>query len=213
MLLKKARVKKYRSIRDSGWFDVESNKTILVGPNESGKTAILEALQKINPPGAIRSFDALRDYPRSEFNDIITGKVRLEDTTIVEAQFALEPQDKEAIPAEFHDCEYLYGRRPDNSSWHALSGGPARTTYGDIKKDLARLCAHIDARVQPGAGGAPATSLHSAQLEDLTRQWTDADEVKGNRAAELKAWLEKIFPFIEEGNEVEEKRYDQLVAA
>jgi predicted ATP-dependent endonuclease of OLD family len=213
MLLKKARVRKYRSIRDSGWFDVEPTKTILVGPNESGKTAILEALQKINPPGALRNFDALRDYPRSEFNDIITGKVRLEDTTIVEAQFALEPRDKEEIPPEFHDCEYLYGRRPDNSSWHALNGGPARTTYGDIKKDLARLCAHIDARVQPGASGAPATSVHSAQLENMTRQWTDADEVKGNRAAELKAWLEKIFPFIEEGNEIEEERYDQLMAA
>jgi len=44
MRLKKARVKKYRSIRDSGWFDVEEAKTILVGPNDAGKTALLEAL-------------------------------------------------------------------------------------------------------------------------------------------------------------------------
>ena len=113
MRLKKARVKKYRSIRDSGWFDVEEAKTILVGPNEAGKTALLEALQKINPPReAICNFDALRDYPRSEFNDIISGKVRLEDTTIVEARFALEPEDKEVIPPEFRDCDYLYGADP-----------------------------------------------------------------------------------------------------
>ncbi len=65
MRLKKARVKKYRSIRDSGWFDVEEAKTILVGPNDAGKTALLEALQKINPPReAVRNFDGLRDYPR-----------------------------------------------------------------------------------------------------------------------------------------------------
>ena len=66
MRLKKARVRKYRSIRDSGWFDIEPAKTIMVGPNESGKTALLEALQKINPPGEIRNFSALRDYPRSD---------------------------------------------------------------------------------------------------------------------------------------------------
>jgi predicted ATP-dependent endonuclease of OLD family len=211
MRLKKARVRKYRSIRDSGWFDIESSKTILVGPNESGKTALLEALQKLNPPGEIRNFSALRDYPRSEFNDVITGKVRLEDTTIAEAQFLLEPDDKEALPAEFRDCEYLYGRRPDNSSWHALVGGPAPVKYGDIKKDLVRLCAHMDARVQPPAAGVVPTPLPSADLETITREWTDNDEIKGSRAADLKAWLERVFPLIEEGNHPEETRYDDLM--
>ena len=157
MRLKKARVRKYRSIRDSGWFDIEPAKTIMVGPNESGKTALLEAVQKINPPGESRNFSALRDYPRSEYSDVITGKVRLEDTTIVEAQFLLETEDKEALPAEFRDCEYLYGRRPDNSSWHALVGGPAPVKYGDIKKDLVRSCAHTDARVEPPAPGVVPT--------------------------------------------------------
>jgi len=214
MRSQKARVKKYRSIRDSGWFDVEEAKTILVGPNEAGKTALLEALQKINPPWeGVRNFDALRDYPRSEFNDIISGKVRLEDTTIVEARFALEPEDKEVIPPEFRDCDYLYGRRPDNSSWHALSGGAYRTIYGNIKKDLARLCAHIDSGVPSPSEGVLASMAPSAPLSALTRDWADADEIKGNRATELKASLEKIFPYIEEGNETEEKRYDHLIAA
>src|ERR1043166_3830440 len=213
MRLKKARVRKYRSIRDSGWFDIEPGKTIMVGPNESGKTALLEALQKINPPGEMRNFSALRDYPRSEFNDVITGKVRLEDTTIVEAQFFLEPEEKEALPAEFRDCEYLYGRRPDNSSWHALIGGPPPVRYGDIKKDLVRACTHLDARVQPPAPGGVPTPRPSAELDAITRQWNDNDEIKGNRAAELKGWLERVFPLVEEGNAVEEKRYDDLMSA
>jgi AAA ATPase-like protein len=215
MLLKKARVQKYRSIRDSGYFDVEDGKTILIGPNEAGKTALLEALQRINPPGVLRSFDALRDYPRSEFNDVVAGKIRLEDITTVEAHFALHPEDKEAIAPEFRDCEYVYGRRVDNSSWHALKGGPPPMKYADIKKDLARLCAHIDSRSrnQSISDGNPAAALPSATLGALTQGWTDSEELRGVRREQLKSWLEKIFVLIEEGNETEENRYDQLVAA
>ena len=50
MRLTYVRVQNYRSVRDTGWFEVEQAKTILVGPNEAGKTAVLEALQRINPP-------------------------------------------------------------------------------------------------------------------------------------------------------------------
>ena len=75
MRLSKARVRKYRSIHDTELFDIEWEKTILVGPNEAGKTALLEALQKLNSPEGIRGFDPLRDYPRSEYNDITTEKV------------------------------------------------------------------------------------------------------------------------------------------
>lgn len=54
MRLTKARVQGYRSIVDTGYFDVEDGKTILVGPNEAGKTAILQALQKLNPPEGVK---------------------------------------------------------------------------------------------------------------------------------------------------------------
>ncbi|WP_272513882.1 AAA family ATPase [Providencia sp. PROV187] len=49
MRLSKVRVQNYRSIIDTGEFDVDEFKTILVGPNEAGKTAILQAIQQINP--------------------------------------------------------------------------------------------------------------------------------------------------------------------
>ena len=41
MRLARARVQNYRSIKDTGWFDVEPGKTILVGANEAGKTALM----------------------------------------------------------------------------------------------------------------------------------------------------------------------------
>ena len=213
MRLKKARVRNYRSIRDTGLFDVEPEKTILVGPNEAGKTALLESLQRINPPGGIRHFDALRDYPRAEFSEVMAGKVRLEETTIVEAHFDLEAEDKEAVPAEFHQCRYIYGRRVDNSAWHMLDGGPSSSTFGDLKKDLLRLFAHVDSRVPRGADGLPPATTPGALFAAATQTWQETDKIKGDRAALLKKHLDKAFLLIEEDNEAEEKRYDGLMAA
>jgi predicted ATPase len=213
MRLTKARVKNYRSIRDTGLFDIEPGKTILVGPNEAGKSALLEALQRINPPGALRSFDALRDYPRSEFTNVMSGKVRLEETTMVEGHFELEAADKEIVAEEFRDCRYIYGRRVDNTAWHTLEGGPAPTKFGDLKKDFSRLCAHVDPRLPMGPDGNPSVQTSSARLAEITRGWEDASEIKGDRATALKRWLDKIFPLVEEDNEIEENRYDKLLTA
>ena len=50
MKLTRVRVQNYRSVRHTEWFDIEQAKRILVGPKEAGKTAVLEALQRITPP-------------------------------------------------------------------------------------------------------------------------------------------------------------------
>jgi predicted ATPase len=213
MRLRKARVRKYRSIRDTGLFDIEPGKTILVGPNEAGKSALLEALQRINPPGAMQYFDALRDYPRAEFSDVMAGRVRLEETTLVEGHFDLEPADKELVAEEFRECRYIYGRRVDNSAWHALDGGPPLAKFGELKTEIARMLAHIDPRVPRGADGGPSSSIPSERFAEITKGWADTDEIKGERATALKRWLDRIFSLVEENNEVEEKRYDEIMAA
>lgn len=48
MKLKKVHITEYRSIWDSNEFDID-DITCLVGKNEAGKTAILQALYKLNP--------------------------------------------------------------------------------------------------------------------------------------------------------------------
>jgi energy-coupling factor transporter ATP-binding protein EcfA2 len=213
MRLKKACVRKYRSIRDSGWFDVEDGKTILVGPNEAGKTALLEALQQLNPPKGVRKFDPLRDYPRSEYNDITTGRVTPAKVTVVEAKFALEPNDKEAVPAAFHECIYSFGRRLDNTAWHRLEGGPADPTHGAISKDLVRLAAYVDSRVASPAEGSQALPSPSQRLESLTKDWASNVVISGEYAKKIAEWLKSVLPLIEEGNEVEESRYERLESA
>lgn len=213
MRLSAARVQKYRSIRDTGWFDVEDTKTILVGPNEAGKTAILQALQQINPPEGVRKFEALRDYPRSEFNDISTGKVKPANVTVASARFELDDDDKAAIPEEYRECKYVYHRKLDNNAWHQLEGGPKVPTYADITKDLQRLVAYVDKRVPVAAEGAASEEKPSEKLEAVTEEWEDSTVIEGDEATALAGWLKEVLPLIDEENEQEEKRHDRLVAA
>jgi hypothetical protein len=207
MKLYKARIQKYRSIRDTGAFEVENGKTILVGPNEAGKTVVLQALQQLNKPKEIRGFDALRDYPRSEYDDIKRGIVDPADVTVVEGHFSLEEYDLADLPDGYKDCTYILGRNLDNSAWHSLEGGPDIPKYDSLAKDLTRLSAHVYAQKQPDEL-APSTAL-----AEVTAGLTASMPLDGERATRLKSWLETILPLIDEAKHSEEERYDRLRAA
>ena len=95
MILRTAVVRKFRSIEHSGIVRFEPDMTCLVGKNESGKTAFLEALHQANPfGGSGRGFDELRDYPRR-----LRGRdrARIAGTTAVSATFELGEADLEAV--------------------------------------------------------------------------------------------------------------------
>ena len=138
MKLRRVRVADYWSIHDSGWFDVEKGKTILVGPNEAGKTALLRALEAINPPPGLGQFNWLRDYPRSRLNDIQAGRIAPSDVTVAEAEFALEPNEQELLSQYHPDLKkatgFTIGRKLDNNKWQRIEGGPKPPTYGEISK-------------------------------------------------------------------------------
>ena len=64
MILRTARVENYKCIEDSTEFSL-GEVTALVGKNESGKSALLEALYKLNPIVATEGdFDEIEEYPR-----------------------------------------------------------------------------------------------------------------------------------------------------
>ena len=212
MRLTKARVQGYRSVIDSGWFDVENGKTILVGPNEAGKTAILQALQKLNPPEGVALFDPLRDYPRSKYDeDIKNGKVEPSNFTVVEGQFVLDEEDKAALPEGYQNIVYVYGRKLDNKVWHRLDNAPDQLKYADIEKDLLKLVQHYKntslAKSEPDAKqNAIQNSLDTA-ISGLNR----ASTISTAKAKELTTWIKNNVSYLEDNNAVEEKRYDKLL--
>ncbi|MET4592669.1 AAA family ATPase [Arthrobacter sp. 754] len=102
MRLASVQIQRFKSVDDSGSFDIQPDVTALVGKNESGKTAALQALYRVNPveSGYARTFDALRDYPRGDYNEDEADGV-IADLSPVFATFSLDDADKEAIADRF----------------------------------------------------------------------------------------------------------------
>lgn len=100
MLLKLAHAKQYKSITDSNEMEFDRAVTCLVGKNESGKTAVLEALYRLNPlpTGHHQKFEGLRDYPRRIYNRV---KDQVPTSEVVTAIFELEDSDIEAVHSKF----------------------------------------------------------------------------------------------------------------
>ncbi len=99
MKLTHARVTKYRCIEDSTDVPIEADITALIGRNESGKTAFLEAVRRINPADGAR-LDVVTDYPR---NQLAAYRRRHEKSpdTVVTARFELADDDVREVERRF----------------------------------------------------------------------------------------------------------------
>ena len=99
MKLTRARVRNYKSIDDSSWVNIE-DITALVGKNESGKTAFLQALRKINSISGDSDGFNIHDYPRKGY--IKYKKVHDANPSIVaQAEFELSGDEINSIEKDF----------------------------------------------------------------------------------------------------------------
>ncbi|MBI3526804.1 MAG: hypothetical protein HY067_02430 [Betaproteobacteria bacterium] len=103
MKLRGVHVREFKSVWDSNPFEVD-RVACLVGKNEAGKTAILQALYRLNPIVASDgNFDVTDDYPRSEvenYQQDIETKRRMH-AKVIEATFALDEAELNAIKEKF----------------------------------------------------------------------------------------------------------------
>lgn len=211
MKLIKARVQNYRSIKDTGEFDIEELKTIMVGPNEAGKTVLLKALQQLSRPTGVKGFDIIRDYPRSLYNDITTKKVKAEDVEVVRGHFKLDEEDKAEIPTEFHDCVYVVYRKLNNKGIHFLTNAPAKITYGDLKKDLQRLITHLDKQFADQNPEETTEKKPSEILAGLTSTFYESKTFTEENSKELIKFLDENYALVDEDNAKEEERHTKIL--
>ena len=212
MRLTHVRVQNYRCVSDTGWFEVEQAKTILVGPNEAGKTAVLEALQRINRPDEVRGFDPLRDYPRKLYNaDIQSGRLDPQSIPVASAQFELEPDDLAELPDGCGATGYRCTRYLNNRFMNTLEGGPEVVVFSEgIRKDLKRLATHVDSRAAEGQDDeGPGIG---ASLDDVIGEWqVGTTKIDGDQATELRHWLDSVIEFVDESDATEDQRHTRLL--
>lgn len=91
MRLKEFRVQMYKTITDTGWVKVRDDVTCLLGKNESGKSAVMQAIWKFNNARGT-GYDFLYDYPKERFS-----KDRGSDPIVTSLRFELEQTDREGL--------------------------------------------------------------------------------------------------------------------
>lgn len=96
MKLTHARITNFRSIEDSGEFSVDQ-VTCMVGKNESGKTALLTALYRLNPYLPEHgTFDKERDYPRRFLMDY-ESRHPDEEADVIVTRWKLDSTDRQRV--------------------------------------------------------------------------------------------------------------------
>lgn len=133
MILKSFQVFNFRSIRDSEEVKTE-DVTCLVGKNEAGKTALLQALYRLNPVVYDEgNFDVSDDFPRKDVTnyeyDVESGKRSV--AKVIEATFQLDDADVEEVSRIFGgeallDRSLKLSKYYDNSQNFTLSFDEAK---------------------------------------------------------------------------------------
>lgn len=100
MLLTNAQVKMFKSIEDSEPVSIDDWVTVLVGQNEAGKTAFLQALYKAKSIDKDISYDVTDDYPRKS----LTAYEKQHKTTPAEVAvltYKLQDGERDAIKTKY----------------------------------------------------------------------------------------------------------------
>src|SRR5438105_1689735 len=93
-------IQNFRCIDDTTPFSINQT-TCLVGKNESGKTAILQAIERLmSYDGGRRQYNKLQDYPRRYYSDY-ASRHPAEEALVLTTEWLLETADLQVLEEEF----------------------------------------------------------------------------------------------------------------
>ena len=205
MQLKKAAVTNFKSIDDSEEFKVDQ-VTCLVGKNEAGKTAVLEALYKLNPVETGKANFTEFDFPRRRIKRDYEGDEWKQEGA-VRTTWELKAPDQEAAVKRF-------GFDPFKSTEVTLSKGydnllRVGVTFNEgaaiehhlaalspAERDAANNATTIAATVDALSKISSPTEKQSAALAALTKDFPSEDQTVALRKFVVER-LPKIIKFSE----------------
>ena len=158
MQLRKARVTNFKIVEDSTEFTLD-RVTCLVGKNESGKTALLEALYRLSPYyKEDAKYDKVEEYPRRYFSDYAERHPN-GDAPVISTTWELEDADVTAVEA-------VLGPNALKSREVVIHKGYDETgTTWNVPVDEKSVLAHLIAQAE----------LHMEEAEPASQHKTVAD--------------------------------------
>lgn len=187
MRLLKAKAAGHHVVTNSGWFRLHKVTTIIAGPSGTGKTAILRALQSINPPPAIENINPFLDYPKYIQKENYKRKVLPSKKTAAFGVFVCDDllrSELAKIDPVFLETDRIeVGRRLDRTRWITFVEISGSSRWSELAHDMEQLKSFaVKSNLDGGLIG---------QYEAIT-QLAPTDRVKGKIAESLSSWLGNI---------------------
>jgi energy-coupling factor transporter ATP-binding protein EcfA2 len=135
MRLDRVQVTNFRCVDDSTEFKI-SDVTCLVGKNESGKTALLQAIERVNPQNpAHAEYDRTKDYPRRHLTDY-EDRHKDRAARVVRSVWSLTDN-------EVADFEAAFGQGCLTSHTLEISKNYEPKTFGAVPLDEPKVLKHL----------------------------------------------------------------------
>ena len=167
MRLVSVRVQNYRCIDDSERFSVR-DLTCLAGKNESGKTALLQALRRLNPVEESESqFDQLMEYPRRRLHEASEGPPSARE--VLTTQWQLSDEDIAVV-------ESIVGPCAIKNRVVTVKRGYDNQTEWAFELDDAKLIPFVASKISELSETAKENALAQSSLGALHSHLTSLEE-------------------------------------
>ncbi len=189
MKLDRVQVQYFRNILDSTEVEIQGDVTCLVGKNESGKTAFLEALRRLNPAQGKPTFVIGQHYPawlekkhRRQGRDLEAGEA-------VTAWFTLEQVAKNALTALLGEGVF----KSDEITVSRIYGGTLYYGYStDEKRAVENLIENADLPNEAASvvGACDTFASFQSKVTELRADDDEQAKASGEKLnAEITAYL------------------------
>ena len=139
MLLKSVQINHFKHVLDSTVVEIQPDITCLVGKNESGKTAFLEALRRLRPAQGDVKFNIGKHYPAWLEKMHKRQGTNLEQSTPIKTVWELSDDDSASVQAVFGvgvltSRAFGLSRRYDSSYSHEFAADEAAAVANAVAK-------------------------------------------------------------------------------
>lgn len=187
MRLKSFRVRVFRNIIDSGEVPIE-DVTCLVGKNESGKSALLQALHHLNPAKPDVGLNLLDEYPRwLKKEHEISGEIA--GATPIVAGFELDEDEVQTLESKFGP-----GVLTDNRITVSRAYGEGMTVEAPIDESafVGPFVLGLSEKLQQAITGLSTTDQLRSKLVELSTATAGVEAKPTALASDALAAIEKL---------------------